>query len=215
MMRFLIFKKVLILIISILVFSNSHANEVEYEDWAGLYFPKYKYEKNLIKIPDFTHFFNAEETDYIIILQWKGKLILQSRTATEIPLRFGYFDSEIKNPYKSEQILGKDKCKVKLNLKGHKLLVEMNSIYDCHTRVNISGEYIKYGFYKESILKQKAKPKEELFLGKFYNEDICDKATQFKSDTKDLMWTKDKVLKEFVIEAKRRKLDCVVKPYQF
>ena len=37
------------MIISILVFSNSHANEVEYEDWAGLYFPKYKYEKNLIK----------------------------------------------------------------------------------------------------------------------------------------------------------------------
>ena len=91
----------------------------------------------------------------------------------------------------------------------------MNSIYDCDTRVNITGEYIKYGFYKGSILKQKAKQKEELFLGKFQNEDICDKATQFKSDTKDLMWTKDKVLKEFVIEAKRRKLDCVVKPYQF
>ena len=53
--------------------------------------------------------------------------------------------------------------------------------------------------------------KGELFLGKFYNQDICDKATQLQWNNKDLEWSKDGDLIEFVDEAKRRKLNCDVK----
>ena len=76
---------------------------------------------------------------------------------------------------------------------------------NCDTNINITGEYIKSDYEKEKIKKG------ELFLGKFYNQDICDKATQLKSNEKDLEWSKDKDLIEFVVEAKRRKLKCNVK----
>ena len=141
-MRFLIFKKVLILIISILVFSNSHANEVYYEDWSGIYYLKHVYENRKIKHPDFRHF--SGETDYILISTWKGKLIFQARLKTMKPLRYGYFDSEIKEPYKSKQTLIEEDCKVDIKLEGYKLYVWMHSILKCNSALNISGEYIMY-----------------------------------------------------------------------
>ena len=135
--------KTIIFICSFLFMSVVKADEMAYENWEGLYFPKYKYEENLIKIPNFNHFFGGG-TNYILISKWKGKLILQSRVASSRPLRFGYFDSEIREPSKSEQILVEGGCKVKIKFDEHKLLVNMFSILDCNTPLNISGEYIKY-----------------------------------------------------------------------
>ena len=205
--------------ISILTLSSSQANEVNYQDWSGIYFPKRMYENNKAKLPNFGDFPSGEHV-YILITTWKDKLIFKHSSKSYSPVRLGYFDSEIKQPTKHEQFLVNDKCKVKINLDRYKLSVDMNSKDDCNTAINVSGEYIKYDFYERSMLDQKSLPKEdfylgaipkgELFLGKFYNADICDKATQYKTNEEDLMWTKDKVLKEFVDEAKRRKLDCGV-----
>ena len=135
--------KTIIFICSFLFMSLVKADEMAYENWEGLYFPKYKYENNLIKIPDFNHFFRGG-TNYILISNWKGKLILQSRIGNARPLRFGYFDSEIKEPSKSEQILVEGDCKVKIEFDDDKLYVNMFSIIDCNTPLNISDEYIKY-----------------------------------------------------------------------
>ena len=81
----------------------------------------------------------------------------------------------------------------------------MNLTDKCNTNINITGEYIRYDNEKEK------NKKGELFLGKFYNQEICDKATQLKSNEKDLEWSKNKDLAEFVDEAKRRKLICNVR----
>ena len=220
-MSLLSFKKTFILMISILVFSNSHANEVDYEDWSGIYYLKQTYKSQKVKHPDFRHF--ADETNYILISTWKDKLIFQARIKTINPLRYGYFDSEIKFPYKKKQNLIEGKCRVEIQLNEDNLKVDMNSTDSCDKDINISGEYIKYDLYESSMLEQKSLPKEEFYLGaipkgelfldKFYNADICDKATQYKTNEEDLMWTKDKVLKEFVDEAKRRELDCGVEIY--
>ena len=207
-MRISIIKKLTIFLFSILTFSNSNANEVDYEDWSGIYYLKQVYKSQKVKHPDFRHF--TDETNYILISTWKDKLIFQARIKTMNPLRYGYFDSEIKFPYKKKQNLIEGKCRVEIQLNEDNLKVDMNSTDGCDTAINISGEYIKYDFYERSMLEQKVIPKGELFLGKFYNADICDKATQYKTNEEDLMWTKDKVLKEFVDEAKRRKLDCGV-----
>ena len=68
------------------------------------------------------------------------------------------------------------------------------------------GPVSKYKNYQSDDI-----PKGELFLGKFYNEQICGKATKFKSDSEYLTWTDDEDLKEFVNEAKRRNLTCNIK----
>ena len=196
--------KIIIFLSLIFIYSSAYSNKVDYEDWSGLYFPKWMYDTNQIKYPNFKHFFEPN-TNYILISNWKDKLILQSRLSSKKPLRFGYFDSEIKNPFNSKQIIDEDGCKIELNLKDPKLLVKMKSTDKCITPINISGEYIKYDHEKEKIKKG------ELFLGKFYNQDICDKATQLQWNNKDLEWSKDGDLIEFVDEAKRRKLNCDVK----
>ena len=120
-MRFLIFKKIVILTISILVFSNANANanQVDYEDWSGIYYLKQVYKSQTFKHPDFRHF--SGQTHYILISTWKGKLIFQARLKTMKPLRYGYFDSEIKEPYKSKQTLIEEDCKVDIKLEGYKL----------------------------------------------------------------------------------------------
>ena len=87
----------------------------------------------------------------------------------------------------------------------NKLIVEMKSASDCNTRINLSGVYIKFNTFKEK------NEEEDLFLGKFNNEDLCDKATQTQWNNLDLAWSTDKDLKEFVEEAKKRNLNCNVK----
>ena len=69
----------------------------------------------------------------------------------------------------------------------------MNSTDECNTNINITGEYIRYDYEKEKI-------KKENFLGKFYNQ-TYDKATQLQWNKKDLEWSKDADLIEFVDEA--------------
>ena len=208
-MKFSILK---ILFISLTIFfnSNTYANDTYYEDWSGIYYLKTIYNGGKVKHPDFRHF--SGETNYILISTWKGKLIFQARIKTMKPLRYGYFDSEIKYPNTKRQTLIEDKCKVEIELNKDNLKVDMKSIQDCGSAINISGEYIKYASNLDYKNYQSDKiPKGKLFLGKFYNEQICDKATSFKSDSKYLTWTDDKDLKEFVNEAKRRNLTCNVK----
>ncbi len=217
-MSLLSFKKTFILMISIFFFSNSHANEVNYEDWSGLYFPMSNYKDNKVKLPDFKHY-NDTENNYILISSWMDKLILQSRTANRSvkssPLKLGFFDSEIKHPFKREQVLIQGECKVKINLEGYKLFVELINLDDCNSLTNIGGEYVKYGFYEKVKQNKQKIPSGKLFLGKFYDEDICDKATQFGDNQKELIWSTDKDLKQFVDEAKNRELDCNAKPFQY
>ena len=208
-MKFSILK---ILFISLTIFfnSNTYANDTYYEDWSGIYYLKTIYNGGKVKHPDFRHF--SGETNYILISTWKGKLIFQARIKTMKPLRYGYFDSEIKYPNTKRQTLIEDKCKVEIELNKDNLKVDMKSIQDCGTAINISGEYVKHASnlnYKNN--QSDNIPKGELFLGKFYNEQICDKATSFKSDSKYLTWTDDEDLKEFVNEAIRRNLTCNVK----
>ena len=210
-MRCSTFKIFLFFIIIFLVSSLSKADQVYYEDWSGVYFPKRMYENNNVKLLDFKHF-SDNITFYILITTWKDKLVFQSRSKTYPPLRLGYFDSEIRQPNKREQLLIEDKCKVKINLQGNKLFVEMNSTDKCNTRVNISGEYIKYGHYNRNASEPK-KINNDLFLGLFNNEDICDKATECKNDSFDLIWSNHPDLKEFVQEAKLRKLNCTESKY--
>ena len=50
----------------------------------------------------------------------------------------------------------------------------------------------------------------KLFLHNFDFEHVCDKAT-----TTDGSWTKDKILQEFVKEAKNKKLNCKVTEQMF
>ncbi len=195
--------KTILFLSLIFIYSSAYSSKSKFEDWTGLYFPKWLYEKNEIKYPDFKHYFEPN-TNYILITSWKDKLILQSRISSKKPLKFGYFDSEI-NPFKLKQTLIENGCKIDMNLHEEMLYVKMNSTDECNTNINITGEYIRYDYEKEKIKKG------ELFLGKFYNQDICDKATQLQWNKKDLEWSKDGDLIEFVDEAKRRKLNCDVK----
>ena len=192
------------LLVALVVLSTSASSKADIEDWPGLYLPEDMYKNKRVVYPDFQHFFTPEH-DYILITNWKNKLILQSRISTQKPLRFGYFDSEIKNPYKNKQIIVEDNCNVELTLDKNKLIVEMKSASDCNTRINLSGVYIKFNTFKEK------NEEEDLFLGKFNNEDLCDKATQTQWNNLDLAWSTDKDLKEFVEEAKKRNLNCNVK----
>ena len=208
-MKFTILK-ILFILLTIFFNSNSYANDTYFEDWSGIYYLKTIYNDGKVKHPDFRHF--SEDTHHILISTWKGKLIFQARIKTMKPLRYGYFDSEIKYPNMKRQTLIEDKCKVEIELNKDNLKVDMKSIQDCRSAINISGEYVKHASnlnYKNN--QSDNIPKGELFLGKFYNEQICDKATSFKSDSKYLTWTDDKDLKEFVNEAKRRNLTCNVK----
>ena len=199
-----LFFKIILSLLTIFVYSYAYSNKVDYEDWSGLYFPKWMHDTNQIKYPNFKHFFEPN-TNYILISNWKNKLILQSRMSTKKPLQFGYFDTEIKDPFKSNQMIDETGCIIELNLQDPKLLVQMKSEDKCDTPINISGEYIKYDYKKLKIKNG------ELFLGKFYNSDICDKATQLDLNEKDLIWSLDEDLKEFVNEAKKRNLNCNVK----
>lgn len=132
----------LILIFSILNLSNSNANEIYYEDWSGIYYLKKLHDNRTVKHPDFRHF--TEDTNYILISTWKGKLIFQARIKTMRPLRYGYFDSEIKFPTKRKQTLIEDKCRVEIILIKNILNVDMKSVQDCNSAINISGKYIRY-----------------------------------------------------------------------
>ena len=140
-MKFSIFK---ILFISLTIFlnSNTYANETYFEDWSGIYYLKTIYNGGKVKHPDFRHF--TEDTYHILISTWKGKLIFQARIKTMKPLRYGYFDSEIKYPNKKKQTLIENKCKVEIELNKDNLKVDMKSLQDCETAINISGEYIRY-----------------------------------------------------------------------
>ena len=101
---------------------------------------------------------------YILISTWKDKLIFQARIKTIFPLRYGYFDSEIKFPYKTNKILLKVSVS-EIQLNEDNLKVDMNSTDGCDKAINISGEYIKYDLYESSMLEQKSLPKEEFYLG--------------------------------------------------
>lgn len=139
-MRFSIVK--FISILSVLPLFNSNADEVHYEDWSGIYFLRKVHESGEILKPDFRYF--SEETNYILITAWKDKLIFQARMKTMKPLRYGHFDSEIKFPNKRKQTLIEDKCNVEIELEKDTLKVDMKSMHDCETAINISGEYIRY-----------------------------------------------------------------------
>lgn len=136
------FKILSSLILALAVLPKSNAQEIYYEDWSGIYFLKQSQESENAILPDFSHF--SEDTNYILISTWKGKLILQARIKTMKPLRYGYFDSEIKFPNKKKQTLIEDKCNVEIELEKDTLKVDMKSMHDCETAINISGEYIRY-----------------------------------------------------------------------
>ncbi len=183
--------------------ANANKND-KLQDWSGLYIPTWINDKNKQKYPDFSHYF-IPNNNYILISNWKNKLILQSRIFSKKPRKFGYFDSEIKYAKYSNQSLEEGNCKIDLKLKDSKLFVKMNTERKCDQKINISGEYVKHSI--EKFLEDSG----ELFLGKFYNDDICDKATQLDWNEKDLIWSEDEELQEFVNEAKKRKLKCNVK----
>ena len=126
-MKFSILK---ILFISLTIFfnSNTYANDTYFEDWSGIYYLKTIYNGGKVKHPDFRHF--SGETNYILISTWKGKLIFQARIKTMKPLRYGYFDSEIKYPNTKRQTLIEDKCKVEIELNKDNLKVDMKSIHE-------------------------------------------------------------------------------------
>ena len=136
-------KKLLLNFLLIILFStNVKADEIYYEDWSGIYFLREVHESGKIQLPDFRHF--SGNTNHILISTWKGKIIFQARIKTMKPLRYGYFDSEIKYPNKKKQTLFDDKCNVEIELEKDTLKVDMKSMYDCETAINISGEYIRY-----------------------------------------------------------------------
>ena len=151
-MRYSIIK--FIFVLSVLPLFQSNADEIYYEDWSGIYFLRQVHESGEIQLPDFRHF--SGNTNHILISTWKGKLILQARIKTMKPLRYGYFDSEIKYPNKKKQTLFENKCSVEIELDKDILKVDMKSIRDCETSINISGEYIRYRpNKKESIYRPK------------------------------------------------------------
>ena len=191
------------LLVALVVHSASATNNVKYPDWSGLFLPTWIEDKNKLKYPDFSHYF-IPDNNYILISNWKDKLILQSRIFSKKPRKFGYFDNEFKDPKSFSQILKEGNCNIDLKLKDNNLYVKMNNKQKCDQNINISGEYIKYNL--EKFLNDRG----ELFLGKFYNQDICDKATQLDWNEKDLIWSEDEELKEFVDEAKKRNLQCNV-----
>ena len=135
-------KHSILFLIFLLSLTTANADKIYYEDWSGIYYLKHVYEKGKIKHPNFRHF--SGETAYIQISTWKGRLIFQARLKTMRPTRYGYFDSEIKFPNKKKQIFIDDKCKVEISLEKDILKVDMNSMIDCKTALNISGEYIRY-----------------------------------------------------------------------
>lgn len=137
-----IIKILLTFLLSIFAFTKVNAEKIYYEDWSGIFYLKQIYKSGKVKHPDFRHF--TEDTHHILISTWKGKLIFQARIKTMKPLRYGYFDSEIKYPNKKKQTLIEDKCKVEIELNKDSLKVDMKSLQDCETAINISGEYIRY-----------------------------------------------------------------------
>ena len=144
------FFNIIFIIFLTLINFNALSDDVIFEDWSGLYLPKSMYDNKKIIYPDFQHFFKPEH-DYILITSWRDKLILQSRISTEKPLRFGYFDGEIKHPFNSKQTIIENGCKVNLNLTDNKLIVKMKSSTECKTRLDLSGEYIKFNTIKDKI----------------------------------------------------------------
>ena len=49
--------KIILFLSLIFIYSSAYSNKADYEDWSGLYFPKWMYDKNQIKYPNFKHFF--------------------------------------------------------------------------------------------------------------------------------------------------------------